>query len=1189
MKRNLSAIIALVLVVVMVFPTAIFVGAADPVAAPAEDVIKATVSGGINADTDRPMGTQSFDKSGTITIALTGTANGSITLPKDYTNLQVVKTTDNGAAYLTLTGNDFTIEAAEAFARPTHRDTFKFTATKTVKEEVTNEAGEKSEKETVYEAEFTLTVNVVPKKIIDMKIYGTSPAFTGTKQLNGSEEYNANQDLTITKVDVQYNTDKGNWITTGVVATTSNMKLDIVHTDSTKSRLDIKTMTADLIGDDDYLKYTYTDSTGLTYTSTVDLHVTTSDVVSVEVVKTAGAAIIEDSEITPSALYQRFMAIVTLKEHEETLNYSGVSASKNSKFTIKFYEDSQNKAELSTSEINDSKIFKEAFFTVQYEDAIWKSSDAGLRVKDFFDMFEQVPEYVSINWDKAAYTEYYEGYVIGTDTKDWKGVVVTVTYEDVEEPVVYDSIEEIAALDLVLSPIVAREKYVTVESILGYKMGIASNLPTGFTLLYREVMSMTINAGEQEYSEGDKLDLSGIKATLKYNYGDPVSKSITNDEFTCSPKNGTKLTADMDEVLVVYKDPNTGKEVSASFDITVGSANSTIKEVIVIADNGKNEYFIGEAFEKDGYRLLVTYNDNTGSKYIDLSSCTNFSITDTSKYSSNAFQKAFAGSITISFRLPSSVDKSGETREVTLNNIVVTKRPLLTSIVASSDKKQYLEGEAPKAYDFTITAKYDDGNQRVFTISDTESGAAKTTFSRTENGVTYTVKLTPTMVGTDTDSIRVSYTEKVTIGASANRTTTTKYDDVEIDVDIPDAILTYYDATDRLYLTEAFEDLTDALERAEAIAASYTGTNTSRIPVIELRRDVTMTSDYPVDKSMEIDLNGFTLTMIRGAVYVSSKAGSAIEVTFTNSAKADGKLVYSSSDDDTVIIAQNDEYVIDRETDDAGKYAVTITAPKNGKVTGPKEVTHGHDAQFTITPDDGYTISTIKVNNKSAAIPNDGKLIVENVQAKLTVTVTFAEKAWDNPFSDVSKSATYYKSIQFVYENGLFTGMSATKFEPSTTMTRAMFVTVLGRLAGIDADAAASRYGYTSEFSDVDSNDQSIRYAIPYIKWASNNGLIEGYGNGKFGPKDDITHAQMYVLMERYASYIEKLNTNASGTNIAVNDKKDIPDWAYDAVEYAAKKSYLITSSNRLTPNANAKRSELAMLLDKFCTNVLDY
>ncbi len=1183
MKRNLSAIIALVLAVVMVFPTAIFVGAAEP--APATDVIKATVTGGINAATDRPMGTERFESTGTITLALTGTADGSITLPEGYGNLAVVKTTDNGAAFLSLTGTDFVIEAADSFARDTHSETFRFTATKTV----TSEATEESEAvETTYEAVFTLTVNVVPRKIIDMKVYGTSPAFTGTKLLNGSEEYNATEDLTITKVDVQYNTDKGYWNTTGVTATTSNMKLDVIHTDSTKSRMDIGTMAIDLIGDDDYLAYTYTDAEGLRYSGTVDLHVTTSDVVSVVVVKDPAPAILDESEITASALYDRFTAIVTLKEHEEKLYYAGTSAASNPKFTIKFFEDSQNKAELSGAEVSDPKTFKEAFFTVQYEDAVWKSSDSGLRVKDFFDMFEQVPEYVSINWDNAVYTEYYEGYVIGTDEKDWKGVVVTVTYEDTDTPVVYDSIEEIVALDLVLSPIVAREKYVTIESILGYDMGIASNLPTGFTLLYREVMSMTISigSGKDEYKEGDKLDLSGIKATLKYNYGDPVSKSITNDEFTCSPKNGTKLTKDIDEVLVVYKDPNTGKEVSTSFDITVTGGSSTIKEVIVIADHGKDEYFIGEAFEKDGYRLLVTYNDDTRSKYIELSDCTNFAITDTSKYKNNAFQKAFSGSITITFKLPASVDKSGETQTAILEDITVTKRPLLTSISATSEKNEYMEGESPKVSDITITAKYDDGNQRVFKADPNVTGTNKVTYTVSENGVTYTVKLTPTVIDADTDSIRVSYTEKVTVGT---KTTTTKYDDIEIDVVIPDAVLTYYSVSDRTYLSEAYEDLYDALERAEEIAASYTSAYSSRIPQIELRRDVTMVSDYPATESMEIDLNGFTLTMIRGTIYVSSKAPASVEVTFSNSSKTAGKLVYSGDEEDTVIIAQNDEYVIDKETEDAGKYDVVISKVTNGKVTGPTEVTHGHDAQFTITPNEGYTISTIKVNNKAVGIPNDGKLIVENVQAKLTVTVTFAEKAWDNPFTDVYKSATYYKSVQFVYENGLFTGMSATKFEPDTSMTRAMFVTVLGRLAGIDADKAAERYGYSSDFTDVASDDQSIRYAIPYIKWASDNGLIEGYGNGKFGPKDNITHAQMYVLMDRYASYIEKLNTNAAGTTIAVNDKKDIPDWAYDAVEYAAKKKFLVTSSNRLTPNANAKRSELAMLLDKFCTNVLDY
>ena len=52
---------------------------------------------------------------------------------------------------------------------------------------------------------------------------------------------------------------------------------------------------------------------------------------------------------------------------------------------------------------------------------------------------------------------------------------------------------------------------------------------------------------------------------------------------------------------------------------------------------------------------------------------------------------------------------------------------------------------------------------------------------------------------------------------------------------------------------------------------------------------------------------------------------------------------------------------------------------------------------------------------------------------------------------------------------------------------------------------------------------------------------------------------------------------------------RDIPDWAYEAVEYAAKKDFLVVSSYKLTPNDNAKRSELAMLLQKFCKNVLEY
>lgn len=42
------------------------------------------------------------------------------------------------------------------------------------------------------------------------------------------------------------------------------------------------------------------------------------------------------------------------------------------------------------------------------------------------------------------------------------------------------------------------------------------------------------------------------------------------------------------------------------------------------------------------------------------------------------------------------------------------------------------------------------------------------------------------------------------------------------------------------------------------------------------------------------------------------------------------------------------------------------------------------------------------------------------------------------------------KDIAYVVERGLFTGATDTTFSPNTTMTRGMFVTALGRLAGID-------------------------------------------------------------------------------------------------------------------------------------------
>ena len=103
---------------------------------------------------------------------------------------------------------------------------------------------------------------------------------------------------------------------------------------------------------------------------------------------------------------------------------------------------------------------------------------------------------------------------------------------------------------------------------------------------------------------------------------------------------------------------------------------------------------------------------------------------------------------------------------------------------------------------------------------------------------------------------------------------------------------------------------------------------------------------------------------------------------------------------------------------------------------------------FTVIPTN--VISAFATENITQTVQktseNDGREILENL----------------SDFSDVSKDSWYYDSVKYVKENGIFSGVSANQFDPKGELTRAMFVTVLGRMAGVDA----SSYQVESEFSD---------------------------------------------------------------------------------------------------------------------------
>lgn len=115
----------------------------------------------------------------------------------------------------------------------------------------------------------------------------------------------------------------------------------------------------------------------------------------------------------------------------------------------------------------------------------------------------------------------------------------------------------------------------------------------------------------------------------------------------------------------------------------------------------------------------------------------------------------------------------------------------------------------------------------------------------------------------------------------------------------------------------------------------------------------------------------------------------------------------------------------------------------------------------------------------------------------------------DTGFTDVSSDADYIQAVTWCKKQGLMNGTSATEFSPDATLTRAMVVTVLYRWAG-QPSLDNENLGYP--FADVDA---SAWYGMA-VYWARLNGVVQGYGNNRFGTEDPITQEQLDIILRRY-------------------------------------------------------------------------
>ena len=183
-----------------------------------------------------------------------------------------------------------------------------------------------------------------------------------------------------------------------------------------------------------------------------------------------------------------------------------------------------------------------------------------------------------------------------------------------------------------------------------------------------------------------------------------------------------------------------------------------------------------------------------------------------------------------------------------------------------------------------------------------------------------------------------------------------------------------------------------------------------------------------------------------------------------------------------------------------------------------------------------------------------------------------ADHIWNNPFADVKETDWFYDAVRYVNQKGLFSGTTATTFSPNLATTRAMLVTVLYRLDGQPAVMGSSK------FSDVSAG----QYYTNAVIWATENGIVSGYGNGIFDPDALLSREQMATILYNYAKYKQYDVSKVRGLDV-FTDKDTVAPYAVRAMQWAYANEIINGSSaTTLSPKRTATRAQVAAILMRF-------
>ncbi len=273
-----------------------------------------------------------------------------------------------------------------------------------------------------------------------------------------------------------------------------------------------------------------------------------------------------------------------------------------------------------------------------------------------------------------------------------------------------------------------------------------------------------------------------------------------------------------------------------------------------------------------------------------------------------------------------------------------------------------------------------------------------------------------------------------------------------------------------------------------------------------------------------------------------------------------------------------------------GFYGVVSPRVPHGTVSvSPTRAKYGQQVQMTVMPEKGYILAALTVeDSRGRQVPltdlGGGKFSFQMPGGEVTVNAVFRERSEVSScergagcpaaaFDDVDSGAWYHDGVHYCIESGLMQGFSGGRFGPNETLSRAMLAQILYSQA--DKPAISGN----STFEDVASG----AWYAKAVAWAAAQGIVSGYGSGKFGPDDNITREQLAVMLWQYAG------RPASGQSLdAFTDRSKVSAWAMDALRWAVEQRIVSGKGGGvLDPTGQATRAEAATMLMRYCESLI--